>query len=255
MSPRRTSSRRSWGRSGSALEAATVPQGSFHPGGGRRVNAETLLILDWALRTALFFFLAVFAFCLVFASLRWRRKKRSLARYFEEELARRFADGEDDSNQSPQPGYTPSTNRWRTVFHSLALSGGLSAVFFLLLSFAPLPFLHNFATERSWRTDPLRLTALTFERYYEGFSLEGEVWNQSEEPVEGLRAIITIWDRNRDTLEKLVEEVRPQPLEPGKAGRFSLRYDENSPFLYGYQVEFVDAEGSLLPHVEGFDVD
>ncbi len=222
------------------------------------MNAETLLILDGAVRVSLTVFLGLFLFFLVFAALRWRRKKKSLARYFEDELASRFADPDGESAPPPpeQPApYLPETNRWKTVFHSLALSGGLAALFFFLMCFAPLPFLHNFATERSWRTEPLRLTALSYERFYEGFSLNGEVWNQSQEPIQGLRAIVTIRDRNRDTLDKRILEVKPSPLEAGKAGQFSLRYAEKSPFIYGYQVEFIDGEGSLLPHIEGFDVD
>ncbi len=219
------------------------------------MNAETLVIVDWAVRASLIAFLALFAAFFLYSWFRSRRKKRALARYFEEELARRFADPErQDTPTAPPEAYTPRSNRWRSAVRSLVLSAVLTALFFVGICFVPLPFLHNFATERAWNMEPLRLTGLTFERFYEGFSVEGEVWNQTEEPIDGLQALITIWDHNRDTLEKKLVTILPHPLEAGKAGRFSLRYEENSPFLSGYKVEFLDANGDLVPHVEGFDV-
>ncbi len=221
------------------------------------MNAETLVIVDWAVRASLIAFLSFFGLFFLYSWFRSRRKKQALARYFEEELARRFANPDQERAEtgadSPRV-YTPKSNRWRSALRSLTLATVLTALFFVGICFVPLPFVHNFATERAWRMEPLRLTGLTFERFYEGFSVEGEVWNQTEEPMDGLQALITIWDHNRDTLEKKVVKILPQPLEAGKAGRFSFRYEENSPFLAGYKVEFLDANGDLVPHVEGFDV-
>ncbi len=221
------------------------------------MNAETLVIVDWAVRVSLIAFLCLFATFFVYSWFRSRRKKRALARYFEDELARRFADPEGGPEQAPietAPVYAPKSNRWRSAIRSLTLAAMLTVLFFVGICFVPFPFLHNFATERAWRMEPLRLTGLTFERFFEGFFVEGEVWNQTEEPIDGLQALITIWDHNRDTLEKKLVKVLPEPLQAGKAGRFELRYEENSPFLAGYKVEFLDANGDLVPHIEGFDV-
>lgn len=219
------------------------------------MNAEALQIIDSALRGALLMFLLLFAFFLTYAWFRLRRKRRRLTAYFEEDLQRRVREqlGDDAPEPQRQP-YLPKVNRWRTALHSMGLAA-LAAVFgFLLLSFAPLPFVHNFAAQRAWRTVPLRLTALQYERFHEGFSLKGEVWNQTEKPIDGLHAVVTIWDHDRDTLDKKSLDVSPQPLPPGKAGAFSLRYEENSPFLYGYGIEFIDGGGALIPHLEGFNV-
>jgi hypothetical protein len=134
----------------------------------------------------------------------------------------------------------------------VATIGGL--LFFAAVSFTPLTFFDNFATAPVLEDAPLRLTALVYERVYEGFSLQGEVWNQGRASLEALQVRVTIWGNDRRTLETLVLPVDPQPLPAGSAGSFSLSYTKNSPFLYGYDVAFVDAHGKSIPHVKGFDV-
>ncbi len=217
-------------------------------------NPEVLLILDNSLRMALITFLALFFVFLLYALWRRRRVPRDLGDLIEEEIEPQLSEGLLGQSEPRQASPPVARNFLRTALRALILASGLATLSFFVYGFAPLPYLHNFATERSWQTQPLRLTALKFERFHEGFSLEGEVWNQTREPIEGLRAIIKIRDRNRDLLDAVEATVRPQPLGPGRKGDFQFRYTENSAFLWGYQVEFHDAQDDILPHVEGFDI-
>ena len=219
------------------------------------MNSETLAIIDNAIRFSLLAFVCFFAFFQIYAALRLRRRTRRLADYFQEEFENHLREEAlEEAVEEKEDPVVLTSNRLRTAFHSLALAAFLAALCFLLFSFAPLPFFHNFATDLAWQTTPLRLTALSFERFHEGFSLDGEVWNQTQEPIAQLQVVVTIWDHNREPLDEVAVSVSPQPLDAGKAGRFEMRYEKNSPFLYGYQVAFRDGEGSIVPHLEGFNV-
>ncbi len=142
----------------------------------------------------------------------------------------------------------------RSAAHALLLSGALGVVFFLFISFTPLPFRENFATVPMLEVTPLRLTALTFERFHEGFSLQGEVWNQTTDLIEGLKVIVRVWGSDRQLLEEVELSVTPRPLPAGSAGIFQLRYPRKSPFLYGYDIYFIHPDGEVIPHIKGFDV-
>lgn len=223
------------------------------------MNNEVLLILDGAIRNALIVFLLFLACFLSYTYWKLHERKKQLADYFDDlyVAAKRaqMNDEEEEDEEIPwRDHFVPNTNHLQPIFRSVAVSLLVGVLSFVFFAFIPLPFLHNFATVRTWQTDPLRLTLLEYERFYEGFSLDGEVWNQSEDPIEGLQATVRIRDNKDEILEELTIPVNPTRLLPGYAGKFDLRYTENSPFLAGYQVIFVDSEGNVIPHVEGFDV-
>jgi hypothetical protein len=218
------------------------------------MNDEKLLILDESIRNSLIVFLVFFAGFLSYTYVRLHERKKKLAEHFE---ALYLSSLEAEQLQEPVPErehFVPTTNPLQPVFRSLVVSLLVGALSFLFFAFTPLPFLHNFATVGTWHTQPLRLTLLEYERFYEGFSLDGEVWNQAEESIDGLQVIVRIWGTKDDLLDELTLPVLPSSLLPGRAGRFDLRYTEHSPFLAGYEVTFTDAEGNEIPHLEGFDV-
>ena len=220
------------------------------------MNERTLEILDQSLEYSLWAFLFVFLASLCFIALRLKARKQGLADYLRYEFERRYEQeivGEDLGEVVD--GAVPLSNRVRMATKALILSVALAFVCFLLAGFTPLSFFGNFATAPTRETGPLRLTLLTYERFYEGFSLEGEVWNQTQEPMGGLKALVSIWKSEHELLDEVSVQVKPDPLPALSAGTFSLRYTENSPFLYGYQVTFENDQDMEVPHVEGFDVE
>ena len=147
------------------------------------------------------------------------------------------------------------TNRVKTAFHAVVLSALLGGVIFLGVSFLPLSFFDNFASARRLQEWPLRLTALVYQRTYEGFTLQGEVWNQTKAPIENIQAVVRIWGNDRQLLDTVTVPVEPNVLPPLQAASFNLTYNKNSPFLYGYEVAFQGADGKVIPHIKGFDVE
>ena len=220
------------------------------------MNERTLEILDQSLKYSLWAFLFIFLVSLCFIALRLKARKQGLVDYLRDEFEKRYQRemvGEDLGEVVD--GAVPLSNRVRMATKALILSVALAFVCFLLAGFTPLSFFGNFATETTRETGPLRLTLLTYERFFEGFSLEGEVWNQTEEPMTGLKALVSVWKSEQELLDEVSVQVEPDPLPALSAGTFSLRYTENSPFLYGYQVSFENEQNLKVPHVEGFDVE
>lgn len=220
------------------------------------MNERTLEILDQSLKYSLWAFLFIFLASLCFIALRLKARKQGLVDYLRDEFERRHEQvimGEDLGEVVD--GAVPLSNRVRMATKALILSVALAFVCFLLAGFTPLSFFGNFATEPTRESGPLRLTLLTYERFYEGFSLEGEVWNQTQEPMTGLKALVSIWKSEHEFLDEVSVQIDPDPLPALSAGTFNLRYTENSPFLYGYQVTFENEQDREVPHVEGFDVE
>ena len=186
------------------------------------MNASLLEIIDQSLHYSLWGFLIFFSLALFYIAIHLSRQRQ---RFF-----------------------------LRSAAHALVLCAALGVGFFLFISFTPLPFLENFATNSMLEVTPLRLTALTFERFHEGFSLEGEVWNQTTEPLEELKVMVRVWESDRQLLEEVELSVTPRPLPAGSAATFQMRYARNSPFLYGYDIYFVRPDGEVIPHIKGFDV-
>lgn len=220
------------------------------------MSERTLQILDQSLEYSLWAFLLIFLAGLCFIALRLKARKQGLVDYLRDEFEKRYEEeilGE--SLGEAVDGALPLSNRVRMATKALILSAAVALVCFLLAGFTPLSFFGNFATETTREEGPLRLTMLTYERFFEGFSLEGEVWNQTEEPMRGLKALISIWKSESELLDEVSVQVEPDPLPPLSAGTFNLRYTENSPFLYGYHVTFENQQNQRVPHVEGFDVE
>jgi hypothetical protein len=212
------------------------------------MNPEIVLILDRAFQYSLWVFLLTLVLVLVYASIRLRRRSRRIGDLFEGSFA------EDEESEKGRRFEQLPTNEWPLVFRVLSLSLVCGIAFFLIYVFTPFPFFENFASGDSWKISPLRITVLTYDRFYDGFSLEGEVWNQTRNPVFGLQAVIKIWGRDDTPLDEVRVPVDPDPLGAGTAGIFTLRQVQDSPFLKGYQVSFVDRSGEAVSHVTGFDV-
>lgn len=186
------------------------------------MSSKTLEILDQSLRYSLWAFLLFFSLALFYIAIRvGKRSKLSML---------------------------------RSAVQAVIASLVVAAVFFVVISFVPLPSLENFATARTLEVVPLRMTSLVQERTYEGFKLEGEVWNQTKEPIEEVKAVIHIYNADRAVLEEVTAPVQPRPLPAGTAGVFKVEYAKNSPFLYGYEISFVGPKGKMIPHIKGFDV-
>ena len=220
------------------------------------MNEQTLQILDQSLRISLWAFLVIFLVCLTFIALRLKARQEKLADYFSREFDERYQQEFTDTEpESPLRASFQLSNRLPMVVQALVLSFLLSLVCFLLIGFTPFSPLSNFANSDLQGSTPLRLTFLSYERFHDGFSLQGEVWNQSQEPIEGLRALVQIFRSEREILDQVPVAVEPDPLSAESAGFFSIQYTEKSPFLYGYQVTFQSSEGVRIPHVKGFEVD
>jgi len=209
------------------------------------MNSEIVQILDRAVVHSLWIFLASFAVLLVYARYRIRSRLKKVEDLFNQEKEREPRELRD---RLP-------VNEWQLATRTLAISLFLSLAFFLIFMFTPLPIFENFAAGDVWRITPLRVTAVTYDRFYEGFSMEGEVWNQTESPLLRLQSVVKIWGTDGKLLDEVKVPVEPLILPGGTAGTFSLLYEKNSPFIKGYQVSFVDQEGRPVPHVTGFDVE
>lgn len=220
------------------------------------MNERVLEILDQSLKFSLWAFLLIFLASLYFIALQLKARKPGFSAYLREEFEKRYEDeimGVDAGKVADRAVLL--ANRLRMAIQALVISAVLAFMCFLVVAFTPLSWFGNFATEDTRQAARLRLTLLTYERFYDGFSLDGEVWNQSPESMGGLRALISVWKSDRELLDEVSVQVEPDPLPPGSAGVFNLRYTENSPFLYGYQVTFKSGQDLEIPHVQGFDVE
>ena len=215
-----------------------------------------LRIVDFPFQVALWVFLVSFLVFLVVVRARIRARKFSLKDYFREEFDRYYREKleETSSKTRRKESWTASWNEYRIVFQVMLLSILFAVGSFVGVSFVPLPYLKNWTGVESIETEPLRLAALSYDRFYTGFSLKGEIWNQGQIPLQGLSARVRIWGRDDVLLEEILAQVEPAVLNPESSGTFGLKYSEKSPFLlYGYEVAFVDSDGVETPHIRGFD--
>lgn len=209
------------------------------------MNPELLEILDHGLQYSLVFFLGCYLVILLIGWSRMRRRKRQIGAMFET-----MGTPEEDTEWSSKISLL---NEWPVVFNGLVLSMLLGLVFFVVYCFVPLPFTENLVTTSNWQITPLRVTALQYDRFYEGFSLAGDVWNQTQSPIPGLEADIQVVGDDGVTIDEVRTPVKPGTLPPGESGKFELRYTEKSPLIKGYRIAFVDSEGKRIPHLTGFD--
>lgn len=152
--------------------------------------------------------------------------------------------------KSQRVGRFAARSAFRAAIVALVAAGAM----FLVVAFTPLSPIVNFASVQSLDSSPLRLTALIYERTYDGFSLQGEVWNQSPATLSNLQAQVNIWGQDGKQLDRVTVSVEPRDLAPSQSGAFTLQYSKNSPFLYGYDVSFISPDGKVIPHIKGFDV-
>ncbi|UCF37866.1 MAG: hypothetical protein JSU96_03080 [Acidobacteriota bacterium] len=208
------------------------------------MNPEVLKILDRALEYSLWVFLVSFVLILTYGSIRLRTRKRRIGDLYEESIP-------DERSGSLTAGKV-KINQWPVVFKSLLLSLTCSLAFFLIFIFTPLPIFQNFAASDAWQVTPLRVSSVDFERFFEGFSLNAEVWNQTTVPQQ-VRVRVTVIGADDKPLDDLDVEPSPNPIEPGTSSTFEVRYTENSPFIKGYKLTFFGPDDQRIPHVVGFD--
>ena len=215
-----------------------------------------LRIVDFPFQVALWVFLVSFLIILLVVRYRIRARKFSLKDYFREEFDRYYREKLEDASGKPRrtEPWTATRNEFRIVFQLMLLSILLAAGSFVGVSFVPLPYLKNWTGVESIETAPLRIVALSYDRFYTGFSLKGEIWNQGEIPLKGLSARVRIWGRDDELLEEIMAKVKPDVLNPESSGNFGMKFSGKSPAqLYGYEVAFVDPDGVETPHIRGFD--
>ena len=199
------------------------------------LNPEVISILDRAVKHTLITFLILVASCGLYSFYTFNSRKLAGSR-----------------------GKDSFPTRWqilRPLLYSIAVSvviGGLSFFFYALV---PAPFLDNFTTSENWKRTPLRITALDFDRFHEGFSLNGEIWNQSEETLGDIQIVVSVLDHNREELDELLVFAAPPPLEAGQTASFEVRYAENSTLIHGYLLSFRSSDGAPINHVAGFNVE
>lgn len=211
------------------------------------MNPEVLDILDRGLRYSLWFFLGCYLIILFLGLSRLRRRKRQVGELFEA-----MGTGDEKAEWS---GKTSLLNEWPIAFNGLIVSFLAGVVFFVVYCFVPLPFTENLVTSTNLQVTPLRVTALQYDRFYEGFSLEGDVWNQTESPMPGLEADVEVVGDDGATIDEIRTPIKPSVLPPGRSGTFELRYTDKSPMIKGYRIAFLDADGKRVPHLTGFDAD
>lgn len=209
------------------------------------MNSEIVLILDRAFVSSLWIFLVSFAGLLIYARHRLRTRLKKV-----EDLL-----GQDPHEEEKTDARRLPVNEWQLAIRTLMISLFLALAFFFVFMFTPLPIFDNFSADDSWKITPLRVTAVTYDRFYEGFSIQGEVWNQTSTPLLQLRTVVSIWGTDDRLLDEVEVPVEPAVLLGGTSGTFNLQYHENSPFIRGYQVSFIGQDGRALQHVMGFDVE
>ena len=210
------------------------------------MNERILDILDQSLTFSLWIFLAVLTVFLLFANQSLRTRKRNFSDH-------QFEEQHETVRQNNTFQFLP--NETRIIFQTLFLSLGIASLAFILSSFLPITGLENFANLTSRKSVSLRVTSLHHNRFHEGFSLQGEVWNQTQEPMSNLKVIISIWQSNQDLLDTISVPVIPNPVSGSSSGTFKLQYEKYSPLLYGYRLAFENSEGKPISHLEGLDVE
>ena len=220
------------------------------------MDHPVLRIVDFPVQVGLWVFLVSFLVFLLVVRARIRARKFSLKDYFREEFDRYYREKleETSSRTRRKESWTATLNEYRIVFQVMLLSILLAVGSFVGVSFVPMPYLQNWTGVESIETEPLRIVALSYDRFYTGFSLKGEIWNQGQIPLQGLSARVRIWGRDDMPLEEILAQIEPAVLNPESSGSFGMKYSQKSPsLLYGYEVAFVDSEGVETPHIRGFD--
>ena len=201
------------------------------------INPEFIQILDSATRLTLITFLALFGSFGLYNFYRFNSRRLTGSRWPDEK------------------DYQKPWKILRPLLYSLGFSGLIAAFSFFFYALVPAPFLNNYATAESWQRAALRITSLQFDRFHEGFSLKGEIWNQQKGRLEKIQVVVSVLDHNKESLARLLVTPVPSTLESGQTATFELNYAENSTLIHGYQLFFQDSASSTISHVAGFDVE
>lgn len=197
-------------------------------------------ILDTGLRWALWTFGALVLASLAAAAFRYRVRRLRLAQA---------------GNESEAPErFSATPEELASVWRALWLSAIASLIVFAALVISPISPIDNFANSDDWKLTPLRLTRLTFQRFDEGFSVEGEVWNQTDEAMQGVAAFVRVWDTDKNVADEVEAVLTPTPIEARSAAHLKVRYSKESPFNIGYDIVFRGPDGLQIPVAKGFDV-
>ena len=218
------------------------------------MTEPSLQLFDLAFRNSLWVFLGAFLVILCLIALQTRSQRQRNSEGFP------GSDPTESSDSASSLGGLRGqllllSAQLQKALLGLLLALVLSGLFWVLSVFTPFAGLHSQSEGPSEEPFPLRLTTLSYERFHEGFSLRGEVWNQTRDPLQGVTARVQVLGSEHELLENVPVPVEPDPLPGRSPGTFQLSYTKNSPFLYGYRVTFESALGTPLLHIKGFEVD
>ena len=214
-------------------------------------------IADLPLQIALWVYILTFLISLLLMKVFLRSPKHSLDDYFKDEFDRYYQEKIQNPSllvQSRRRPVKPSYNEHKIVFQLTLLSCLLALMSFLVVSFVPLPYISNWTRSDPLEVAPLRITSLSYDRFYNGFSLKGDIWNQGQTPMVDLSARVKVWGKHEQLLEEILVKIKPRILQPDSSGHFRLKYSKDSPsLLFGYEIEFVNTDGEETAHIRGFD--
>ncbi len=187
------------------------------------MNTGTLEIIDRAFKYSLWAFLICFLVILLSTAVRLRTKRKVLSDYFREHSDKRYEEKAPvRTTPRVQQKYVPSFNLFRMATRAFVLSLILAGTYFVVYLFTPFPFFENFVTRSVWQVEPLRITALSSKRSYEGFSLQGEIWNQTQEPIEDMAVMIKVFGNRPEASRGSFRTSEPSEHPTGIPGNLSL---------------------------------
>ncbi|RPJ64667.1 MAG: hypothetical protein EHM23_00080 [Acidobacteria bacterium] len=207
---------------------------------------EIVAVLDRALVSALWVFLAVLSVLLAGSFLILRQKNRTILKG----LQRRFE--RDKPGESPDrltaEAWGSYLKRWDPVRAGLGASlwsVSVALAVFLFLGFSPWTGIVGVSTE-----PPLRVTWLYVEPTPEGFRIEGDVWNQSKEPL-SVRASVVLLDASGKELGGATASIEPGQLKPRDEGAIRIAVG-TCPGASDFTLRFLGEDGRTLHFAKGF---
>ncbi len=207
------------------------------------MNPELVDILDRALRYSIWVFLLSYVLILLAARTRVRKKKQRVGDLYE-----KMGEAEEAT-----PVQSFHLSDWPIAFNSMLLALICGGLFFVVYTLVPFPTVQNLVTTSNWQVVPLRVTQVKYDRYYEGFSVSGEVWNQTQEPMSDIRLQVEVIGTDDKPIDEFEAKLDKNPLPPGESSHFEFKYEKNSPFIKGYRLTFLAPGGATIPHLTGFD--
>jgi len=207
---------------------------------------EIVAVLDRALVAALWVFLVVLSASLAGSFLVLKQKNRTIVKG----LQRRFErdkPGESPDRQTVQ-AWRSYLKRWDPVRAGLSASlwsVSIASGVFLFLGFSPWTGIVGVSTE-----PPLRVTWLYVEPTAEGFRVEGDVWNQSKNPL-SVRASVVLLDSSGKELGGATAPMEPRQLKPRDEGAIRIAVGAY-PGASDFTLRFLSQDGRTLRFAKGF---